>query len=472
MSLLLASTLFVSFQMTNSLNSALAEDTASCTNVDNLVDVTPNHWAYDAVKLVTQEWCIMAPKTATRFMGNDVTTRYEVARVFYNAAKRFESSSGMDLKVTGDRRQVTLGDVDAGNQAVVNSIINEYGIMQAMPGNKFMGMEKMSRYELAFELNNYLSLLEKKVGKESADSVNRMENLTDIKEDHWATPAVRNIVNKYQIMVGYPDNTFKGYQTLTRYELAAVLRRFMDYVERNIIPTPSAQPTAVPTEEPMATPTPEMTAMPIGDERVPLKTFDLKVGGAVKTAYTDATMTTLGLLYGPSGRLDLRFGWLNIGAQGDYTIYDKAFTPGLNGLSRLTAGGDIGLRILGHDYEDETSFVVSAGWDYLAWSGTSATGGSPYNYSVHGPKGRVYLEIPLGGALSIFGEDNFSYYAFPNRFFTNNVQWKNEGYAGITIPAYTGFSFQIGYKDTRYSLVGKPTIYGDIGGLANLRFRF
>ena len=49
---------------------------------------------------------------------------------------------------------------------------------------------------------------------------------------------------------------------------------------------------------------------------------------------------------------------------------------------------------------------------------------------------------------------------------------KNEGFAGVTIPAYTAFSVQLGYRDTRYMLTGKPTIYGDIGGLANLRFRF
>lgn len=464
MSLLLASTLLVSFQMTNPSNSAYAEDAANCTNVDNLVDVTPNHWAYDAVKLVTQEICIMAPKTATRFMGNDVTTRYEVARAFYNATKRLESTSGKDLKVTGDRRQVTLSDVDAANTDVVNSVINEYGIMQAMPGNKFMGMEKMSRYELSFELNNYLSLLEKKTGKEVTDSINRMENLTDIKEDHWATPAVRNIVNKYQLMAGYPDNTFKGYQTLTRYELASVLRRFTEYVDKNLIPS-SPAPTAVPTEAPTVEPTVEPTAMPIGPERIPLKAFDLKVGGALKTAYISDANKTLALLYGPSARLDLKFGGLNIGLNADYTLYSDSFKP-ISNLARLTAGGDIGWRIAGSEFEDETSFVLSVGWDYLQWAGTG------YNYSSHGPKGRVYLEIPLGSGISIFGEDQFQYFPWGNPLFANNIQWKNDGFAGINIPAYTAFSVQLGYKDTRYALAGKAPIFGDIGGLLNLRFRF
>ena len=49
---------------------------------------------------------------------------------------------------------------------------------------------------------------------------------------------------------------------------------------------------------------------------------------------------------------------------------------------------------------------------------------------------------------------------------------KNDAFVGINIPAYTSFSVQLGYKDTRYSLVKNATIFGDIGGLANLRFRF
>ena len=53
----------------------------------------------------------------------------------------------------------------------------------------------------------------------------------------------------------------------------------------------------------------------------------------------------------------------------------------------------------------------------------------------------------------------------------NNYEYSNDLYAGITIPAYSFFSVQLGYKDIRYKLVGAE-LRGDIGGLANLRFRF
>ncbi len=469
-SLLLASSLLISFQFVNSSEPARAAE-MGCVNVDNLVDVTPNHWAYDAVKLVTQELCIMSPKTPTRFMGNDVTTRYEVANSYYNAAKKLESLSGKDLKVTENRRQVNLSDLDATNKSNVDSIVNEYGIMQAMPGNKFMGNEKMSRYELAFELNNYLNLLEKKVGKTSLDPVNRTEGFTDIKDEHWATPAVKNIVNKYQIMVGYPDNSFRGYQTLTRYELSAVLRKFADYVNKYLIPmsAPTAMPTMEPTPMPTMEPTPEPTAMPsVAPAKKPRSAVDIKVGGDYKFAYTNPEKTVMGNLYGPSAQLNLWFGSFGIGANADYNIYSSNFDTftKIPTLSRLTAGGDLNWMIFGSESDEDTSLVLGAGYEYMQWAG------SGYNYGNHGPKGKLGLEIPLGGVLSLFAEEQFHYFPLANATFINNITWKNDVFVGVTIPAYTALSLQIGYKDTRYSLSGKSTIFGDVGALANARLRF
>ncbi len=469
-SLLLASTLLVSVQMTGTSSQATAAEMAGSVNVDNLVDVTPNHWAYDAVKTVVQDLGVLAPKTATRFMGNDTTTRYEVAQAFYNTAKKLESSTGKDLKVTGDKRQVTLTDVDSNNSANVSSVVNEYGIMQSMPGNKFMGNEKMTRYELAFELNNYISLLVKKIGRSSYDPNNRADALTDVKEEHWATPAIKNIVNNTGIMTGYPDNSFKGYQTLTRYELAAVLRKFVDYVDKYLIAANAAtpEPTAVPTVMPTEVPTPEPTATPVIPTKKPLSTFDLKLGGGVTTGYTDNTQKQLGLIYVPSAQLDLRFGAFQIGGNFDYSIYGNEFAPftKVPGLTRMRTGADLGWRIFGNESEEDASLYIGVGYDYMRWMGTN------YTYANHGPRARAALEIPLGSFLSIFGEDTFVYYPFVQTGFTNNVQWRNEGFAGITIPAYTLFSVQLGYKDTRYVLTGNPQVYGDIGGIANLRFRF
>lgn len=473
-SMLLASSLLIPFQIVGSSEPARAAE-MGCVNVDNLVDVTPNHWAYDAVKLVSQELCIMSPKTSTRFMGNDLTNRYEVAHALYNSSKKLESLSGKNLKVTGSKKQVNLNDVDSANKAVVDSIVNEYGLMQAMPGNKFMGNEKMSRYELAFELNNYLSILEKKVGKTALDPINRLESLGDIKEEHWATPAVRNVANKYQVMTGYPDNSFKGYQSLTRYELSAVLRKFADYVNKHLIPMSVPKPTPMPTVEPTPMPTPEPTMEPtpepiISREKKPAPWFDLKLGGNYKFAYTDPALTKMGNVMGPSGQLNLWFpgGTFGLGLNGDYNMYTSNFDAEtkIPSLTRLTAGGELNWRVLGNESVEDTSLVLGAGYEYMQWAGTG------YTYANHGPKGKASLEIPLGGFLSLFAENQIHYFPMVNPAFINNIAWKNDAFVGINIPAYTAFSIQLGYKDTRYALSGVNRVFGDVGGLANLRLRF
>jgi len=456
------------------------------TKTDNLVDLTPSHWAYNAVKMMVEELGIMEPKSATRFNGNDQVTRYEAASAFYNIAKKLEQSSGKDLKVTGDKRTVNLTDVDSKYKDVVNGAVNDYGIMQSMPGNKFLGNEKLSRYELAFELDNYLKALTKKVGKVSLAPINRSGSLTDVKEDHWATPSVKSIVDSTcQAMSGYTDNTFKGQKNITRYELAALLKKFTDCVDKYLIPvvkqtpvatpTPEATPEATPVPTPVATPTPEATPeatpTPVAvPSKKPLSPVDLRLGGAYKVSNTmpKTGASEMGYLYGPAGQLDLRFGGFQLGFDGNYMMFDKKFQDAykIPGYSRLHAGGDIGWRILGAESDEDASLVVGVGYGLVNTMGTG------YNYMNHGPRGRASIEIPLGDWFGIFAEDRFLYPLSERNDFVRNYTWLNDLYAGIEIPSTSGFAIQLGYTDTRYTIKGDKPIYGDIGGLLNLRFRF
>lgn len=56
-------------------------------------------------------------------------------------------------------------------------------------------------------------------------------DLMDVRVDHWAFAAVQSVIDKYGIMEGFPDRTFKGQRNLTRYEFAAALTRVMQRVE-------------------------------------------------------------------------------------------------------------------------------------------------------------------------------------------------------------------------------------------------
>ena len=47
--------------------------------------------------------------------------------------------------------------------------------------------------------------------------------LTDVSPSHWAAPAIGQLTQNYACLSGYPDNTFRGEQPITRYEFATAL---------------------------------------------------------------------------------------------------------------------------------------------------------------------------------------------------------------------------------------------------------
>lgn len=73
--------------------------------------------------------------------------------------------------------------------------------------------------------------------KHEADKEHKYEELLkenggDHAAEHWASEAIENLIQKYcGIMVGYPDNTFRGPKEMTRYEMAAALYKLMQCLE-------------------------------------------------------------------------------------------------------------------------------------------------------------------------------------------------------------------------------------------------
>jgi len=58
--------------------------------------------------------------------------------------------------------------------------------------------------------------------------------IKDLSSNHWAYKAIESLVEKYGVMSGYPDKTFKGSKNMTRYELASALYKVMTRVEELI----------------------------------------------------------------------------------------------------------------------------------------------------------------------------------------------------------------------------------------------
>ncbi len=56
-----------------------------------------------------------------------------------------------------------------------------------------------------------------------AQNITSVSQLTDVRPTDWAFTALQSLVERYGCVAGYPDRTFRGNQTLSRYEFAANL---------------------------------------------------------------------------------------------------------------------------------------------------------------------------------------------------------------------------------------------------------
>jgi hypothetical protein len=62
-------------------------------------------------------------------------------------------------------------------------------------------------------------------------SLPNVEDLSDLTPDHWAYKYVKNLNDRYNLLTGYPDSTFRGNQPFTRYEFVAVLAKVFERAE-------------------------------------------------------------------------------------------------------------------------------------------------------------------------------------------------------------------------------------------------
>lgn len=431
-------------------------------HLDTLVDVKLKHWSYSALKYVVEDLGVMEPKTQTRFLGDKLATRYELATTFYNAVRGLEDISEKSLKIKQLNTESDFTDVNGENKSIVNSIVNEYGIMQLFPDSKFMGNREMTRYELAYDMNNYLSLLESKLGSNVVENRNRAEELQDLNSNHWAYYAVKNIVDKYKIMDGYPQKVFGGDQKLTRYEVAALIRRFIEFVDKKVLfkpvvtiiptPVPTLVPTPIPTPMPTPTPTPVPTVLNI------LTNSDLKIGAGLYSLLNPSSNNSFSK-YDPGfkANLNLWFDKLGFSINGEYLADDKIM---IKNASRLGLSSTLNYSILAPNKSNDLTFYAGAGLDYNNFSGVEKSLNSG------GVRLFANFEMPINKYSALNLNDSFSY------MFLGESGWRNDLFVGVNVPIYENLSVLLGYNGTFYNLTNIATPNGQNGLEGNLKFKF
>ena len=69
---------------------------------------------------------------------------------------------------------------------------------------------------------------------ESLANITSVSELSDVKPTDWAFSALKSLVERYGLIAGYPDGTFRGNRALSRYEFAAALNATLDRLNQQI----------------------------------------------------------------------------------------------------------------------------------------------------------------------------------------------------------------------------------------------
>jgi porin len=89
-------------------------------------------------------------------------------------------------------------------------------------------VKKTERNKFKFKSNKLKkSKVETNYGLKQINSVNQ---LSDVQPTDWAYEALKNLVETYGVIQGYPNGTFKGNRAMTRYEFAAALNAALERI--------------------------------------------------------------------------------------------------------------------------------------------------------------------------------------------------------------------------------------------------
>ncbi|MDR9896959.1 iron uptake porin [Aetokthonos hydrillicola Thurmond2011] len=122
------------------------------------------------------------------------------------------------------------------DQAAVSHHSGNKLISQALsPVGEESPTSKSADFTQEDEINSVSNLLSGKKSPTSTptdsteeEQVNSVSQLSDVKPGDWAFQALQSLVERYGVISGYPDQTFKGNRALTRYEFAAALNAAQD----------------------------------------------------------------------------------------------------------------------------------------------------------------------------------------------------------------------------------------------------
>ncbi|AGY57801.1 iron uptake porin [Gloeobacter kilaueensis] len=235
-----------------------------------------------------------------------------------------------------------------------------------------------------------------------SSQVNSVSELTDVDPNSWAFQALKNVVERYGCLEGYPNKTYKGNRPLSRYEFAAGLNACLEKVNELI----TASTSNLATKEDLAVLQRlaeefrnELAALRGRVDFLEAKTKELESKLFSTTAKLDAEVIMSAEIQGADVNAFIRDSAGNLQLTGGGANVNSIARTRLNirANSLITRGDQLRIRLNGRT-GDSTPFTSSQGRvariDYAGAAGdTSPTGVAAVDFD------KVYYDFPL----SFFG---------------------------------------------------------------------
>lgn len=197
-------------------------------------DVPPAHWAADSVAEMAVKRSLMRAFADDTFRGEHPFTRAQFAESLMVLIDELETLSKTSWR-DGAPAKYALADVPAAaaERAHIVTVVNDYRLWEGVPTisrDHFYPGQTVTRSEVAQVIRNLLNLGEAKGAVLARDPRDPQNRFKDLKASEWAYQAILGVDQRYRVMIGFPDVTFRPEDELSRFQYAAVGRATFEII--------------------------------------------------------------------------------------------------------------------------------------------------------------------------------------------------------------------------------------------------
>ena len=175
------------------------------------------------------------PAVASEVLATDVELQEEISPTAKNAGDAFKSVTSEQLSITpslvGDLLQLPATSDQFPITNVGEGLIDTT-IHTVIASDSKEKADELQPAAPTTTLETPLEYSPQEATLSEEEQVTSVTQLSDVRPTDWAFEALRALIERYGVIAGYPDGTFRGNRAMTRYEFAAALNVALERINQ------------------------------------------------------------------------------------------------------------------------------------------------------------------------------------------------------------------------------------------------